>query len=60
MEDMDTERGSLAAVSLDGKVYALGGGSPGVQLNSAEILDPNVNVWMKCKSLHYPRFACML
>ena len=55
MASMDKERGSLAAVALDGKVYALGGGGPNIQLNSAEILDPNVNTWMSCKSMHAAR-----
>ena len=55
MASMQDERGSLAVATLDDKVYAIGGGGPGVQLNSVEILDPAVNAWMPCKSLRTAR-----
>jgi len=57
MAAMADERGSLGAVALDGKVYALGGGKPKVQLAGVEMLDPNVNQWMKVKSMRSARSA---
>ena len=55
MATMTAERGSLAAATMDDKVYAIGGGGPGLQLNSVEILDPANNIWMPCKSLRTAR-----
>jgi hypothetical protein len=51
MASMADERGSLGAVALDGKIYAIGGGKPKVQLDAVEVLDPNVNQWMRVKSM---------
>lgn len=57
MATMSEDKGSLAAVTLDDKVYAIGGGGPGLQLNTVEMLDPNINTWMGCKSLRSARLA---
>ena len=43
---INTARGSLAAVALNGMIYALGGGQPRVSLSSTEIFDPAINAWM--------------
>ena len=55
MAPMAAERGSLAVATIEDKVYAIGGGGPSLQLNSVEILDPAVNIWMACKSLRTAR-----
>lgn len=60
MAPLGHERGSLASATLDGKVYAIGGGTSGVQLNTVELLDPTVNTWMLAKSLHAMRFRYCL
>ena len=51
MAPMAEQRGSLAAVALDGKIFALGGGRPGVQSKRVEILEPNINIWMQGKAM---------
>jgi Kelch motif len=43
---MSTVRGSLAAAVLDDKVYAIGGGRPGISLDTTEIYDPTLNTFM--------------
>ena len=43
---MSTVRGSLAAAVLDGKVYALGGGQPGISLETTEIYDAHLDTFM--------------
>jgi Kelch motif len=43
---MSTVRGSLAAAVLDDKVYAIGGGRPGISLESTEIYDPTLDTFM--------------
>lgn len=43
---MSSARGSLAAVALNGKIYALGGGQPGISLASTEVYDPYQDAWM--------------
>ena len=40
MADMHETRGSLAVVALHGKVYALGGGHPKINLDSIEVRSP--------------------
>lgn len=41
LADMKEARGSLAVVALQGRVYALGGGQPGVNLDSIEVPAPS-------------------
>ena len=43
---MSTVRGSLAAAVLDDKVYAIGGGRPGISLETTEIYDPTLDTFM--------------
>lgn len=43
---MSTVRGSLAAAVLDDKLYAIGGGRPGISLETTEIYDPGLNTFM--------------
>jgi hypothetical protein len=51
MASMRAVRGSLGAVSLGGRIYAIGGGEPGVSLETTEVYDPNINAWMPGKLL---------
>ena len=55
MSDMEEQRGSLGAASLKNLVYAVGGGKPGIQSDTMEILDPNRNLWMKGKTMNSKR-----
>ncbi len=43
---MHQVRGSLASVTLDGKVFALGGGEVRVNLDTTEIYDPGADMWI--------------
>jgi Kelch motif len=47
--EMSTVRGSLAAAVLDDKVYAIGGGRPGISLETTEIYDPTLDTFMAGK-----------
>ena len=54
---MREARGSLGAASLNGKLYAAGGGQPGRNLATAEMLDPEINQWMGIKVMSQARFS---
>ena len=45
MASMRAVRGSLGAVSLNGCIWAVGGGEPGVSLETVEMYDPNIDAW---------------
>ncbi len=49
MAPMGAVRGSLGAVSLNGHIWAVGGGEPGVSLETVEMYDPVINAWMPGK-----------
>lgn len=55
--DMEMVRGSLAVAAMDGLVYAMGGGQPGVNLNSIEIFTPATNTWTPGPSMAASRFT---
>ena len=46
MASMRAVRGSLGAVSLKGRIWAVGGGEPGVSLETVEVYDPSIDTWM--------------
>ena len=64
MAPMGAVRGSLGAVSLNGHIWAIGGGEPGVSLETVEMYDPIMNAWMpgrpaSCESLRtFPLDQC--
>ena len=58
MAPMSAVRGSLGAVSLNGHIWAIGGGEPGVSLETVEVYDPIVNAWMPGRHPDQP--ACDL
>ena len=43
---MRSVRGSLGAVAVGGRIYAIGGGEPGISLETTEVYDPTINAWM--------------
>jgi N-acetylneuraminic acid mutarotase len=45
MAPMPTGRRSLAAVTLNGKIYAIGGQGGSGLLNTVEVYDPSANTW---------------
>lgn len=53
MASMRSVRGSLGAVTLGGRIYAIGGGEPGVSLETIEVYDPNINAWMAGEGLAF-------
>ena len=42
---------------LGGKIYAIGGGQPSINLDSCEIFDPEVNAWLPGPLLNAQRFT---
>ena len=46
MASMRAVRGSLGAVCRGGRIWAIGGGEPGVSLETVEVYDPTINTWM--------------
>uniref|UniRef100_A0A1J3IIT5 Kelch-like protein 5 n=2 Tax=Noccaea caerulescens TaxID=107243 RepID=A0A1J3IIT5_NOCCA len=53
-----TERkGSLGGASLDGKIFAIGGGNGIVSFSDVEMLDPDIGKWIRTRSMEQKRFA---
>lgn len=50
-------RGSLAVAALDGRIYAMGGGQPGINHDSIEIFSPDVNTWAPGPKMAASRFT---
>jgi hypothetical protein len=57
LNSMATPRLFVAAVALDGKIYAIGGLNSSGSLSSVEIYDPDTNQWTPGQSLQTPRYA---
>lgn len=54
---MECVRGSLAAVGLDNKLYAMGGGEPNVNQDTVEIYDAHHNAWLPGPTMNNRRFT---
>jgi hypothetical protein len=54
---MEKVRGSLAVAALDGRIYAMGGGQPGVNHDSIEEFSPDVNTWAPGPKMGAQRFT---
>lgn len=54
---MEYVRGSLAAVGLDNKLYAMGGGQPNVNRDTTEIYDAHHNAWLPGPTMNRRRFT---
>ena len=54
---MEYVRGSLAAVGLDNKLYAMGGGQPNVNRDTTEIYDAHHNAWLPGPTMNNRRFT---
>src|SRR6185369_15562818 len=48
-------RGALAAVALDGEIYATGGARGGVSVSDHAVYDPAANAWTALAPLPTPR-----
>ncbi|KAI3970273.1 hypothetical protein MKX01_023920 [Papaver californicum] len=56
---MNVARYDFACAEVNGVVYAVGGyGVDGVSLSSAEVYDPETNIWTLIESLRRPRWGC--
>uniref|UniRef100_A0A1D1ZD50 F-box/kelch-repeat protein At1g67480 n=2 Tax=Anthurium amnicola TaxID=1678845 RepID=A0A1D1ZD50_9ARAE len=56
---MNVGRFDFACAEVNGVVYVVGGyGSNGESLSSAEVYDPEKNVWILIESLRRPRWGC--
>ncbi len=54
---MEFVRGSLAAVALNNKLYAMGGGQPNVNRDSTEVYDAHHNAWLTGPTMNHRRFT---
>ena len=54
---MDNVRGSLAAVALDNKLYAMGGGQPNVNRDTTEVYEAQRNQWLPGPTMNHRRFT---
>ncbi len=54
---MEFVRGSLAAVALNNKLYAMGGGQPNVNRDSTEVYDAHHNAWLAGPTMNHRRFT---
>lgn len=54
---MEYVRGSLAAVALDNKLYAMGGGQPNVNRDTTEVYDAHHNQWLAGATMNHRRFT---
>ncbi len=56
MAPMPTARGELAAVAVNGKIYAIGGiSSSGSELSTVEVYDAATNTWSNAPSMQVAR-----
>lgn len=49
---MSTERGNLAGATLNGKIFAIGGGKGSDCYFDVEMFDPALNKWFNSTSMH--------
>jgi N-acetylneuraminic acid mutarotase len=54
-KDMPTPRGALGAAIVDGKIYAVGGGTNHVARSELEVYDPWSDTWKKLTPMPTPR-----
>ena len=54
---MEYVRGSLAAIALDNKLYAMGGGQPNVNRDTTEVYDAHHNAWLPGPTMNQRRFT---
>lgn len=52
---MPTARGALGAATLNGKIYAVGGGDFHVALDTVEVYDPKLDSWSTMPCMNYAR-----
>ena len=55
LSPMPTARGALGAATLNGKIYAVGGGDFNVALDTVEVYDPKSDHWSTAPSMNYAR-----
>lgn len=58
---LNDRKGNLGGATLDGKIFAIGGGNAEVVFSDVEMLDPDIGRWIRTRSmehkvnlLHYP------
>lgn len=54
---MNDVRGSLAAIALDQKLYAMGGGQPAVNRDTTEVYYAERDQWLPGPTMHLRRFT---
>lgn len=51
LPSLNREKGGLGAVSLDGKIFTVGGGTKQEYFSEVEMLDPNAGRWIPTRSM---------
>ncbi|KAK9057863.1 hypothetical protein SSX86_022702 [Deinandra increscens subsp. villosa] len=54
---LNSKKGSLAGATLNGKIYAVGGGSDNEFYSSVEMLDLDIGAWIPSRSMLQKRFS---
>jgi N-acetylneuraminic acid mutarotase len=55
---MPKPRDNMAAVTLDGKIYVIGGCDKSGSLSRVEVYDPKTDSWKECKPMPSPKSTC--
>jgi len=48
---LNERKGSLGGATLDGKIFAIGGGNGMVSFSDVEMLDPDIGRWIRTRSM---------
>ncbi|XP_024012226.1 uncharacterized protein LOC18019545 isoform X2 [Eutrema salsugineum] len=54
---LNEPKGSLGGATLDGKIFAIGGGNSKAYFSDVEMLDPDIGRWIRTRSMDQKRFA---
>ncbi|CAF1793395.1 unnamed protein product [Brassica oleracea] len=54
---LNDRKGNLGGATLDGKIFAIGGGNAEVVFSDVEMLDPDIGRWIRTRSMEHKRFA---
>ncbi|KAL0648949.1 hypothetical protein Bca4012_047240 [Brassica carinata] len=54
---LNDRKGNLGGATLDGKIFAIGGGNAELVFSDVEMLDPDIGRWIRTRSMEHKRFA---
>lgn len=50
---LNDRKGNLGGATLDGKIFAIGGGNVEVVFSDVEMLDPDIGRWIRTRSMEH-------